>query len=267
MSGPPPEPGLYVGTLRHRRVQPKAHEFRHPLFMVLLDVDRIPELMARSRLTSVNRWNWASYDDRDHLGDPSRPLRQRLAVDAAAHGLALPDGPILLLTHLRYVGYAFNPVSFYYAFDRTGDLRVVLAEVHNTFGGAHHYWLQPAGGFTVRATAAKAFYVSPFMPPDLDYGFTLTRPAARLVVHMDARHRGTRLFDATLALARRPWNAREVRRLLVRFPAMTAAVTAGIHIEALRLWWKGVPLVPRPTPDGVLDARDGHGPGSVERPT
>ena len=63
--------GLFVGTLRHRRFTPVAHAFTYPLFMALLDVDRVPELMRVSRLTSHNRWNWASFDDRDHLGDPA----------------------------------------------------------------------------------------------------------------------------------------------------------------------------------------------------
>ena len=135
--------GLFVGTLRHRRFTPVAHAFTYPLFMALLDVDRVPQLMSRSRLTSHNRWNWASFDDRDHLGDPSRPLRERLVVDAARHGIELAGGPIFLLTHLRYLGYGFNPVSFFYCFDRAGQLQVVLAEVSNAFGGSHNYWLRP----------------------------------------------------------------------------------------------------------------------------
>ena len=32
---------------------------------------------------------------------------------------------------------------------------------------------------------------------------------------------------------------------------MTATVMAGIHWQALRLWWKGVPVVRRLTGDGV----------------
>jgi len=237
--------GLFVGTLRHRRFTPVAHAFTYPLFMALLDVDRVPELMKRSWLTSHNRWNWASFDDRDHLGDADRPLRERLGVDAARHGLALPAGPIFLLTHLRYLGYCFNPVSFFYCFDPAEQLQVVLAEVSNTFGGTHHYWLRPdPASRTFRAAAAKALYVSPFMPPDLEYTFAFTPPAHRLVAHMETSQAGSVGFDATLSLERRPWNAAEIRRVLVRYPAMTMKVMAGIHWEALRLWWKGVPVVP-----------------------
>ena len=42
-----------------------------------------------------------------------------------------------------------------------------------------------------------------------------------------------------------------MRRALLRYPAMTANVVAGIHWQALKLWWKGVPLVRRVTRDGV----------------
>lgn len=269
--------GLFVGTLRHRRLAPVPHAFTYPLFMPLLDVDRIPELMRVSRWTSCNRRNWASFDDRDHLGDPARPLRERLAIDASRHDLDLPDGRILLLTHLRYLGYCFNPVSFFYCFDGAERLQLVLAEVHNTFGGAHTYWLRadPASragaarpqAAAFRSTAAKSLYVSPFLPVDLDYTFAFTSPAAHLVAHMTAVREGTVLFDATLSLERRPWSAPEIRRALVRHPAMTVAVMAGIHWQALQLWWKGVPLVRRVTRDGVGEraACDGVAPVGLPR--
>ncbi len=244
--------GLFVGTLRHRRFTPVAHAFTYPLFMALLDVDRLPELMRVSRVTSYNRWNWASFHDRDHLGDPRRSLRDRLAVDATRHGITLADGRIFLLTHLRYLGYGFNPVSFFYCFDAAERLQAVLAEVSNTFGGSHNYWLRPEpASRTFRAAAAKSLYVSPFMPVDLDYAFAFTPPARRLNAHMETVKAGSVCFDATLSLERRPWSAPEIRRALVRYPAMTANVVAGIHWQALKLWWKGVPLVPRVTGDGV----------------
>jgi DUF1365 family protein len=244
--------GIFVGTLRHRRFTPVPHRFAYRIFMVLVDIDRIPEMMRLSWLTSHNAWNWASFDDRDHFGDPRQPLRERVGAEARRAGVALPEGPIFLLTHLRYLGYCFNPVSFFYAFDRAGRLAVVLAEVHNTFRGAHNYWLFPQSeSSTFRSTAAKSLYVSPFLPPDLDYRFAVTAPTARLAVHMEAVQSGERLFDAMLSLERRPWTAREIRRQLVRHPAMTASVTAGIHWQALRLWWKGVPVVRRLTARGV----------------
>jgi DUF1365 family protein len=250
-----PQPGLYVGSIRHRRFAPAAHAFRYPIFMALVDVDRLPETMAVSRLTAYNRWNLAAFDERDHLGDPSRPLRERLRESAAGAGVALPDGKIFLLTHLRYAGYVFNPISLFYCYAADGTLRRVMAEVNNTYGGRRCYWLSPLGDTSrrFRATAAKALYVSPFMEFDVDYGFVLTPPGEALGAHLTVMRRehgraGTGLvFDATLTLERRPWTARSVRTMLLRYPLMTAQVIAAIHWEALRLRLKGLAVVPFPS--------------------
>jgi DUF1365 family protein len=143
-------------------------------------------------------------------------------------------------------------VSFFYCFDGQGTLRHVLAEVNNTFGGSQVYWLTPdTGSRTFRASAVKSLYVSPFMPADMSYRFALTPPADHLVVHMDALESGAAIFDATLSLERRPWSAGEIRRQLARHPVMTAQVMAAIHWQALKLWWKGVPLAPRPASTGA----------------
>lgn len=254
-------PALYVGTLRHRRFTPVAHEFDYSLFMALLDVDHLPEAMAVSRLTSYNRWNWAAYDERDHLGDPSMPLRARLRESAAAAGETLPDGPIYLLTHLRIAGYVFNPISLFYCHGRGGDLRLVLAEVSNTYGGRRHYWLRPADDASrrFRAAAGKSLYVSPFMESAVDYEFILTPPGDSLLVHMNVVPRTgqpapiPRMFDATLTLSQRPWTARTIRTALLRFPFMTAKVTAAIHWQALRLHLKGLPVMAREEHDATTD--------------
>lgn len=247
-------PGLYVGTIRHRRFAPAPHEFQYSLFMALLDIDRIRDSMAVSAFTSHNRWNWATFADEDHLGDPSLPMRERLRASATAAGETLPDGPIHLLTHLRYAGYVFNPISIYYCHDDDGALRLVLADVRNTYGGRRSYWLRPADAAShrFRAVAPKSMYVSPFMPPDVDYEFVLTPPADTLVAHMnvlragEGRARPDRMFDATLNLRYTPWTAANLRSALVRFPLMTAKVMAAIHWEALRLRLKGLPVFSLP---------------------
>ena len=245
-----PESGIYAGTLRHRRFQPRKHEFTYRLFMAWLNVDEIPAQMAKSRWTSYNRFNWASYYERDRFGDPALPLRERLRRDAQAHGVALPSGPIFLLTHLRYLGYCFNPISLYYFYGPNGDPQTVLAEVNSTFGETTNYWLsagnrQPAQN-SLRYRAPKAMHVSPFMGMDLNYEFVLTEPSQTLVVHMNTLgpNAATHFFDATLTLEHQPWTA--LTGALARHPWMTVKVIGAIHWEALRLFVKGVPVFPHP---------------------
>lgn len=251
-----PNSGVYVGRLRHARHAPRPHAFTYPVFQAFLDIDRIPEAMAVSRFTSYNRWNWASFDERDHFGDPSRPLRDRLAEDAASAGVDLPGGPIFLLTNLRYLGYCFNPVSFFYCYDTTGQLATVLAEVNNTFGETCNYWLTARHAvaraaaherpWTTRYRTPKVFHVSPFMPLHQEYAWTVTPPGERLVVHIGVEESGVRLMDAALDLRWRPWTAPVIRRTLARHPWMTAKVIAAIHVEAIRLRFKGIQYRPHP---------------------
>lgn len=219
--------------------------------MVYLDIDRIPELMAVSGFTGYNQWNWASFEERDHFGDASVPLRERLAEDARRAGVELPDGPIYLLTHLRYWGYNFNPISFFYCYDRAGELRTVLAEVNNTFGETRNYWLSAAnqipGENSLHYRCGKAMHVSPFMPMELDYDFILTAPGEKLVAHMNTLRAGAANFDATLTLAYEPWSSGAIERALLRHPWMTVKVIAAIHWEALRLFLRKVPVFTHPS--------------------
>jgi uncharacterized protein len=250
-----PEPGIYVGSLSHRRLRPVRHEFAYPVFMAMLDVDRIPELMRVSPFSSYNRWNWAGYDERDHFGEPALALRERMRLNAAAHGVTLPDGPAFLLTNLRYLGYCFNPVSFYYLCGRTGELEMMLAEVNNTFGETCNYWLTPEceqapagrrGAQARRYETRKVFHVSPFMGLGHHYTWVFTPPGERLVAHTKASGDDGVFFDATLTLERRPWSAQALRQTLAQYPWMTAKVIAAIYWEALRLRLKGAPYHPHP---------------------
>ncbi len=244
------EPAIYTGTVRHRRFQPRRHEFSYSLFMAFLDIDRIPETMRRSRLSSYNRLNWAAFDQRDHFGDPGLPLRDRLRRDAWEQGVEFPDGPVFLLTHLRYLGYCFNPISLYFCYGKEGAAPVVMAEVNSTFGGSRNYWLGPhnalPGASSLRFACPKALHVSPFMKMALDYEFILTEPADRLVVHLNTLDRGQTFFDATLTLERKAWTSGSLASALARQPFMTGKVIAAIHWQALRLYLKSVPVAAPP---------------------
>ena len=242
--------GIYIGTLRHRRMLPKRHEFTYPLFLMFLDIDQIPDLMRVSPITSYNRANIVSYRESDHFGDSSQELRQRICRDAKLQHVAAPSGKIYLLTHLRYFGYNFNPVSFFYCYNHEGEFSSVLAEVNNTFAETHNYWLTaerevPAGS-SKRYQFAKAFHVSPFLEMRQRYDWTFTAPGDRLTVQCMNFEDDSLIFDSTLKLERRDWSARELHRALTRFPFLTMKVIAAIHWQGLWLLWKGTPLVHHP---------------------
>ena len=244
------ESSIYEGQLFHRRLTPAAHEFTYPIYLAYLDIDQLPQLFAKFRVASYNRFNWASFADRDHFGDSGLSIRKRLEKDAAAHGLKLPAGKIFLMTQLRYLGYVFNPISFFYCYGREGKLEMVLAEVNNTFGETHNYWLHEAcripAGVGFRYRTRKEFHVSPFLPMELGYEFNFTDPAETTTVHIGVTEGGQPKFDASMTLTRKVWNEPNLVSNLIRFPLTTLMVVWRIHWQAAKLLWKRVPVFDHP---------------------
>jgi DUF1365 family protein len=228
--------------VRHRRLHPREHHFTYSVFMAFLNIDELPSLLAVSPLTAYNRRGLLTYREQDHFGDSTLPLRQRLATDAQSSGHTLPAGPIYLLTNLRYAGYNFNPISIFYCYDEHHQLKLLLAEVNNTFGESHNYWLDGPQASNV----PKRLHVSPFNTMDNTYRFALNAPGDTLTAHIDNFRAGHKFFDATLTLQREPWCRAAVHRAIVQFPFMTLKVITAIHWEALKLFAKRVPFVPNP---------------------
>ncbi len=88
--------------------------------MLYLDLDEVERLFAGRWLWSVGRANLAEFRRSDYHGDPAMPLEQAVRDSVAKHLGRRPSGPIRVLTHLRYFGHCFNPVSFYYGFCADG---------------------------------------------------------------------------------------------------------------------------------------------------
>lgn len=205
---------LYEGEVRHRRFAPLRHEFRYRLFMLYVDLDELPHLFRGRWLWSTRRPNIAWFRRADYLGSNRRPLAECVRDLVAERLGRRPGGPVRLLTHFRYFGFAMNPISLYYCFDADDRLDAVVAEVSNTPWNERHCYVLDAceHATTVRAQATKTLHVSPFLDMDYDYAFELTEPAASLRVRV-ANHRRSEtslrpVFDAELELERRPLSGR-----------------------------------------------------------
>jgi DUF1365 family protein len=219
--------------------------------MVYLDLAEIDSAFRGRWFWGTHRGALVRFRRQDYLGPRDIPLDVAVRDCVERETGTRPAGPIRLLTHLAFFGYCFNPVSFYYCFDRSGErIEVVVAEITNTpWGERHAYVLRAseAPGRAVRARFAKAFHVSPFMPMKLRYDWRFGTPSRGLFAHMDVADDTRKTFDATLALTRREIDGWSFARALARYPAMTARVVLAIYWQALRLWLKGTPFHPHPT--------------------
>jgi len=243
---------VYEGIVRHRRRAPHPHTFSYRVAQLYLDLDELGQVFDGRWLWSVGRRNLAEFRRGDYLGDARRPLAEAVRDCAEQSSGHRPKGPIRLLTHLRYAGYIFNPVSFYYCFGADGtSLECLIADITNTPWGERHSYVLPIAR-AERAAGAwcwsfdKAFHVSPFLPMDRRYGWRMSEPKRDLRVHIEVLDGDRTELDATLVLERRPLGAASLRRVLWRYPLMTARVIAAIHWQALRLWAKRTPVYAHP---------------------
>lgn len=238
---------LYEGVVTHTRLAPVRHSFSYRVFYWLLDIDRLEDLDRSLRSFSLRRFNLFGFDPADYGPADGSPLRQWVEEILGAAGVQLDGGPVLLLTFPRVLGYVFNPLSIWYCYGPSGDLRGVIHEVRNTFGDRHSY-LVPVGEGGLEHEFEKKLHVSPFNGMDQDYRFSLTEPGARLTVSIQQAEGDEKLFRAGLALTRVPMTDSNALRLFLSHPLLTLKVIATIHWQALRLWAKGAPFHRRPLP-------------------
>ncbi|MFL5669597.1 MAG: DUF1365 domain-containing protein [Chloroflexota bacterium] len=234
---------LLEGVVRHRRVRPFDYGLQHGVFYVALDLDELDEVPRRLRLVGRNRRSLLSFHDADHLVPPARAVEESVPDILRAEGFD-PDGwRITLVTNLRSFGYVFNPASFFLCRDRTGELAVVIVEVHNTHGERHLYVLR--GGRTDVGfvdSMDKAFYVSPFIEMAGRYTVRVRDEADRLRITINEGQDDGLLLHTSLDLRRRRLSDRMVLRMALRYPFVNHRTTALIHWHALRLWLRGAPF-------------------------
>ena len=243
---------LCAGLVTHERFDAPAHRFAYPLYMLLLDLDALPDLDRRLRLFGHNRRRPLSFRDRDHLGGDARPLRAKVEAFLQAEGIEPPGGRILLLTLPRVFGFVFNPVSFFYCYDREGRLAARVAEVSNTFGDRHSY-----AGMGGSWRDKKVMHVSPFFSMAGSYSWDLPEPdALRVGARVDLTREGRTVLAARLILRPEPLTDRAIAKALLLYPFVTLKVVAAIHFEALRLWWKGARVFPQPAYDPPAARRE-----------
>ncbi|MCR5856413.1 DUF1365 domain-containing protein [Mesorhizobium sp. J428] len=263
---PPAEAGtLYAGKVMHQRLKPFGHRFTYSVFSLLVDLDRLDELDRISRLLRVNRPGILSFRESDHAereGETPRRLADRLLAQA---GLKRPASRILLLAYPRFLGYVFNPISVYFAYDEDGELLALIYAVRNTFGERHAYVAPVREGETgpdgIRQTRRKILHVSPFVGMDARYHFRVLPPGRVVRLRIHETEGGTPLLAATFSGEARLLSDASLLACLARFPFSTLKVTVGIHWQALKLWMKGAPFHKSPPAPPPASFRD-H--GSIE---
>ncbi|KQZ91555.1 MULTISPECIES: DUF1365 domain-containing protein [unclassified Pseudomonas] len=248
---------LCYGWVSHRRLMPRYHGFRYRSAMLYLDLDEQQLLLGLSPLLGATRLAPLSWRETDYLPAWTRrgiPLKDAVReVVAKALGQA-PCGPIHLLTQPRSWGISFNPVSFYFCHDSDGLLAAIVLEVRNTpWRERFHYVLSVLPGQPRQFSVSKQFHVSPFLPMDMQYHMRFHIDGAHVRIHMENHREEQKVFEADLALQRKPLDAAALRRHVLAFPWMSLRTLSAIYWQAMCLLLKRTPLFAHTTRQSSQD--------------
>lgn len=231
----------------HARLSPKPHRFSYRVFSILIDIDQLEAAGNASSLFSTNKPGLISFHEKDHGNRDGSALRCFVDETLSQNGLQKADH-IHLLCYPRVLGYTFNPISLYFCYGGDQGLTSIIYQVHNTFGQSHCY----VGAVdaseensVVKQEAEKQLYVSPFISMEGRYQFRVQAPANTVKLRILTHDSKGPLLSATFSGKKCGFSAKNLVKCLFGTLGLTWKVTAGIHFEALRLWLKGMKLVPR----------------------
>lgn len=232
---------------------------------MLVDIDRLEDMAASSRLFSLDRFNLFSFYRRDHGARDGSSLRQHINGILTDAGHPVPHR-VKLLCYPRILGYVFNPLSVYYCYDADGQVSALVYQVHNTFGDVHSY-VAPVSdtevqGRVIHQARDKNLHVSPFVGMAARYHFALDNPSETIGIRIRETDEDGPFLLATFDGKAREFTTASLVAAFVRYPLMTLKIIGAIHYEALRLWLKGVPFFSSPPQAPPRTSYDGPARGS-----
>lgn len=261
---------LCSGRVMHARLRPFIHRFVYRVFCIRLRIDRLSEATRfNSWLFGIEKRRLVSFFSRDHGARDGSELQSWLASVLTQAQIEFKTGAVWLQCFPRVFGYVFNPVSFWFVHDRDAVLRVLVAEVNNTFGQRHQYVLVAPELAEItdetELTCAKIFHVSPFCAVSGGYRFRVANLGGlhRMAIdYHDPIDVAAPLLRTAIVTNRKSFSTATLLRYLLTMPMMTFGVMLRIHVQAFQLWRKGGRYHPvPPLPESEVTTSDVGGRG------
>lgn len=231
---------IYSGIVGHKRFAPQPHQFSYRIFLLALDLDKLPTSKQYWPWFAVDRWALLSFRHRDYLQGAATVTRVSVWEKVQALGGENYAGKVLFLGQVRCLGFYFSPVNFYYCHDTAGKLRYLVAEVSNTPWNERHYYLVDV---IDNKPTPKEFHVSPFMDLAMAYIWQISPLGQQVTLRIRNQTEQGCLFSAWLLLERHAFTSKSLIKQLLRTPVMTLKTLAAIYWQAFKLYKKKIPYI------------------------
>ena len=235
---------IYNGKVIHKRFKPKEHYFKYNVFSLLIDLSELKQIEKEINFFSYNKFNLISFFDVDHGPRDGSSLEKWVQINLKKIGILNDKIKIKLLCYPRIFGYVFNPLSIFFIYDENHHLISILYEVKNTFGEQHTYVFKTkADNILIENSCNKKFHVSPFIEMNCKYFFKVLNPKEKLSVIINQNDDNGKLLYASQDGFKKELNTKNLILSYISHPLMTFKIIGAIHLEALKIWLKGVKFV------------------------
>lgn len=243
-------PQLFIAKVMHKRFFPRVNAFTYKVYYLNLPLAQL-EALPKNLVFAVDRPALFSFYRHDYGGHDGGDLRAWAINLFAQYGHKADAYAIHLITMPRIFGYAFNPVSFWMAYDHDQKLRGVIAEVNNTFGETHNYLCVTSDGAPITPQdwlgTEKVFHVSPFLERSGQYAFRFHERGKNLGIWIDYKDaKGERQLATSLIGQHKALSTAALREAFFAIPFVTLKTIALIHWQALVLVFKKVRYICKP---------------------
>ena len=240
---------VYQGTIAHTRFSSKSHKFTYKTNMLYLDLDELQGAFLGKLFWGYNKPNLASFYRSDFYGDKRKTIKKSIQSLLLNKINLHHKGKVFLLTTIRYFGFAFNPVSFYYCFDESSNIQAIISHITNTPWNEKHAYVHDCrnkSSMSKKFEFDKDFHVSPFMPMNINYSWVFSPPKDFLFVSMDSYNKDKLIFNATLKMTKKAWSNFILNKILFLSLPMSIKSTLLIYFNAFILFIKRAKFYPHP---------------------
>lgn len=235
---------IYECKVAHKRILPTSHAFSYNLFTFSIDLDELDLLDQKYLFFSNQRFNLFSFYPKDHFQFGKSNLKEGIVEYARINGCESEIKRVVLVTNLRILGYTFNPVCFYFLYDKSNVAVCSLIEVHNTFGEMKPFIaMRPGYDYRFYLRTIKHFYVSPFFELDTEFEFKVNLPEEKLNIHIDDYKNGDKVFLSAYSGKKTDLSDRKMLFFFLKYPFLTVKVILMIHWQAMILFFKKIPFI------------------------